>query len=375
MLYYPILRIKKGEAEALANLKSSTRAAIRPVLVIPPMESVILSTAEKDKGVLLAAKQQRKDDNYAPGFAKNMGIALKGSQPLAYYLDAKPANLSPARLQKMLAGIKLLSVKPQPVLYLQGSASYWQLYNKAFGFPDGVMLRLTSAEIAVPTTLQLVKQLYRDFQLADTELVIMLDAGDVSGAETNMYAPSIANMCMQLQRAFPHVECVVAAGGYPSSLSRITPWTQHRFDRKCWMLWKQVRQWEDSISFADYGPMSAVTLAETAQRGAPKVRYTLDNVFMLYQGVVKTVTKASRSAAAPIRGLKPPPSPTEQYLTISTEVCNLTEYPGAHFSWGDKHVFQAADPLFLKRGNPTTWVTVNVSHHIEHVVATLASQP
>jgi hypothetical protein len=374
MLYYPILRIKKGEADALTNLKSNTRAAIRPVLIIPPMETVILSTAEKDKGVSLVAKQQRKDENYAPGFAKNLKIALNGTTPLSYYLDAKPANLSSTLLQKMLDGIKSVSIKPRPVLYLQGSATYWQLYNKVFGHPEGVMLRLKSSEIASPATLQTVKQLYNDFNLVSTDLVIMLDAGDVSGVDVGMYASSIVNMCAQLHRILPHVECIVAGGGYPSSLTRVAPWTQHRFERKCWKLWQNVRQWQE-ISFADYGPMSAVTLAEAAQRGAPKVRYTLDSTFMLYQGVVKTVAKMPKGSVAQPRTLKPPPSSTEQYLIISSEVCGLNDYPGAHFSWGDNHMFQSSDPLFLKRGNPTTWVTVNVSHHIEHVVATLANRP
>lgn len=373
MLYYPILRIKKGEADALANLKDSTRNAIRPVLVIPPMDTVILSKEEKSKGVSLAEKQQRKDDNYVPGFAKNLATALKGDDTFTYYLDAKPAGLSPTRLQQVLTKIKPLSVKPRPVLYLQGSTQYWQLFNTLLGLPEAVMLRLTAGEIASPTTPQLVSKWIKELHLEGIELVVMLDAGDVSGAEVGMYAPTISNMHNQLQRVLPGATYVVAGGGYPSSLTRITPWVEHRFERKCWTLWQKVHQWEPYIHFADYGPMSAVTLNEAGQRGAPKVRYTLDSNFMLYQGVVKTVAKVTTTAAA--KTLKPAPSPTEQYLIISKQVHSLIDYPGASFSWGDNHVFQSKDPLYLKRGNPTTWVTVNVSHHVEHVVATLASLP
>lgn len=371
MLYYPILRIKKGEADALANLKVNTRNNVRPVLVIPPMDTVILSKEEKSKGVSLAAKQQRKDDNYIPSFAKNLGTALNGTGTLTYYLDAKPAALSPTRLQQLLTKIKPLPVKPRPVLYLQGSAVYWQLYNSVLSAPEAVMLRLTADELSSPGTPSLVAQWHKLLNLGDIEVVIMLDAGDVSGAVVSMYAPTISNMHNQLQKVLPRARYVVAGGGYPSNLVRVTPWVEHRFERKCWTLWLHVHQWQPDIHFADYGPMSAVTLNEAAQRGAPKVRYTLSSDFMLYQGVVKTVAKMTKPAAA--TSIKPAPSPTDQYLIISNHVHGHSNYPGASFSWGDKHVYLAKDPLFLKRGNPTTWVTVNVSHHVEHVVAALAS--
>jgi hypothetical protein len=372
MLYYPILRLKKGEAKAIASLKYGTRATIRPVLVIPPVGAVLVTQEEQQRGITEEVKLGRKSENHAPTFIKNLLTALNESEDLIYYLDAKSSKLSLPRLRQMLVSIKDTPVMPRPVIYLSDYRSYWQLFNDVFGFPEAVMLRLNSSQVADPTTVAAVQQLYQELELRSTEFVIMLDAGDVSGADVSLYAPSIAAMCSSLQKAIPKAQCIVAGGGYPSSVSRITPWKQYEFERKCWTLWKKVHQWNNAVDFADYGPMSAVVLEEAAQRGAPKVRYTLADDFLLYQGVVKT--KGSKTGAGQIRSLVPPPSPSEQYQRISEEIATHKHYPGPGFSWGDRHINECTDPSFSKRGNPTTWVRVNVSHHIEHVVTALASR-
>jgi hypothetical protein len=314
----------------------------------------------------------RKQESHAPTFVKNLITALNESEDLTYYLDIKASKLSLPRSRQLLLQIRETQVIPRPVVYLSGYRAYWQLFNEVFDFPDGVLLRLNSSEVADPNTTGIVQQLYQDLGLQKTELVIMLDVGDVSGADVNLYAPSIAAMCGSLRKALPDIKCVIAGGGYPSTLSRITPWKQHEFDRKCWTLWKKVHQWDSEVDFADYGPMSAVVLEEAAQRGAPKVRYTLADSFLLYQGVVKQ--KSSKTGNGQLRSLVPPPSPSEQYKRISEEVATHKYYPGPGFSWGDKHINECTDPAFGKRGNPTTWVQVNVSHHIEHVVNALASR-
>jgi hypothetical protein len=372
MLYYPILRLKKGEAKALASLRYSTRASIRPVLVIPPVGAVMVTQEEQQRGLTEEIKLSRRQESHAPTFVKNLTTALNESEDLVYYLDVKVSKLSLSRLRQILVQIRETPVMPRPVIYLSDYRAYWQLFNEVFGFPGGLLIRLNSSEIADPATTTVVQQLYQELGLQETEVVIMLDAGDVSGADVSLYAPSIAAMCGSLRKALPSVKCIIAGGGYPSNLSRITPWKQYEFDRKCWTLWKKVYQWDNEVDFADYGPMSAVILEEAAQRGAPKVRYTLTDSFLLYQGVVKQ--KGSKTSAGQIRSLVPPPSPSEQYRRISEEVATHKYYPGPGFSWGDRHINECTAPSFGKRGNPTTWVQVNISHHVEHVVNALASR-
>jgi hypothetical protein len=82
MLYYPILRLKKGEAKALASLKYSTRASIRPVLVIPPVGVAMVTQEEQQKGITEETKLNRKQESHAPTFVKNLITALNESEDL-----------------------------------------------------------------------------------------------------------------------------------------------------------------------------------------------------------------------------------------------------------------------------------------------------
>lgn len=364
MLYIPILRAKKGEAEALANLQPATRAQIRPLLLIPPPNKVVVKQGETRP---LHQLEEQRDERYMRGFADKLQAMQGEDGGMWYYLDPVPSQLSPEMLHILLAQLVRHSVAPCPVLYLSGSLGYWRQYIELFGPPRSVLIRIKREQIADEHTPAQVSALIEQYSLQATEVIVMIDSEDVSNSDVGMNALSVATLGSDLD-TFPNVTIAIAGGAFPSNPSdpnqqgeNLKAWQPYYFPRKDFAIWKRANQrLKRPAIYSDYGAAPAGTAPDVLRRPAPKVRYTMDNHYLLYRGTT--------SAAEDIPH-------DEQYQRISKFVYRHDDYAGSHFSWGDKHIFLSQDTLPHNRGGAAKWVSVNTNHHIEHVVATLANQP
>ncbi len=343
MHYYPILKAKQGEIQALRELKQTTKPCVRPILQVPPPT--------------MSRPQRGEPSVLVPNTSTSVRTCinrLKNISDLECFVDPTPGQLSDELLVEVVELMGKLPSKPWPLLELEGSDRYLDLYRFLIGEPEGYCLRLTGDESVNATVANSIQRALRHYKLAIPQGVLLLDMGDVSlpVVNTNIYASNAIKM-FGLTSKLPFQEQVLASGAFPASFPATAPsWAVLPYSRRDAELWQKVRS-RAAVSYGDFGISNPSTAPMPSYSGSPKARYTHDTEFKVIKG----------EAVGPH-----PLTMLAQYHRISKILTASGLYSGPSFSWGDAHITDCCDPASLSNGNLTTWVAVNTNHHIEFVV-------
>ncbi|MBO0360648.1 hypothetical protein J0X19_21995 [Hymenobacter sp. BT186] len=347
MLYFPFLRVKKGEINALSTLKPKSKYSVRPILQIAPPD-----LDENGKKVKPSAE-------YITKIANTLQAVLNPSSNLACFLDPKPSGISSSLLRNLLFSITTNGGKFYPVYSLTGSEDYVKLYNSLLGEGKPYILRIPINELT-GKALQKIKDAINAYELKATNAFILLDAGDISSPTTalGIYEVAIQGYMHQLSSLHP-AGLILSSTSLPSIMPESEKWVPVQFSRKELEFFSNVKDGiEETIHFGDYATGTVSIEPSPSRIGVPKVRYT----FPAYYEVT--------------RGQKVGPSPftmSEQFHRLSMILARNADFSGQDFSWGDEFIYNASQPGSQPRGNATTWVAVNTSHHLELVVSMLPS--
>lgn len=342
--YYPLLRAKKGEVNALTTLGPDAVATTRPILQVAPPD-------RNEKGELVAASPE-----YVTRVANTLQEVLAISSQLSCYLDPSPAHLSTALLENLLFAIGAYGGTPQPVYSLSNSVSYARLYRQLMGSPKAPIIRVRRDE----TTIDIADDIEKAIQLYQLEAhrtLVLLDVGNI--IETDGYLEIALKGTINDLKTLGLAGIILASCALPESLEEVTKWKPATYSRKEAELFKKMKAaTKCELQFGDYATGSVKLEPNVSRIGAPKIRYTLPDYYEILKGQIV--------------GSKPY-TMTEQYHRISQYIVSQPGYPGRYFSWGDDFIFKASQEGNQSRGNGATWVSVSTSHHIELVVSTLLS--
>ena len=342
MLYYPLLRTKKGEINALTTLGPEAIAVTRPILQIPPPD-------RNEKGELVAASSE-----YVTKIANTLQAVLTVGNLLSCYLDPSPANLGTPLLEDLLFAIGTYGGTPQPVYSLFNSTSYARLYKQLMGAPKAPIIRVRPNEITL-SVLDDIKDALWTYQLEAHQTLVLLDAGNI--IEHNGYFELGLKGTVDGLQTLGLASIILASCALPESLEEIAKWKPARYARKEVELFKRIKAaTSQDLQFGDYATGSVKIEPNISRMGSPKVRYTLPNCYEILKGQLVGRT---------------PQTMTEQFHRISQHIVSLPEYSGQYFSWGDDFIYKASLSGVQSRGNATTWVSVSTSHHLELVASML----
>ncbi|RYU81809.1 beta family protein [Hymenobacter persicinus] len=345
MLYFPFLRVKKGEINALCTLKPTSKYSVRPVLRIAPPDL-------DDRGNIVKPSFE-----YTTKIANTLQAVLAPASNLACFLDPGSSGISGDLLRSLLFSITTSGGKFYPVYNLTGSEEYAQLYKALVGDDLPFILRIHINELN-GTLLKRLGNAIDLYGVKLTKAFILLDAGDISAPATplGLYETGLQGFIFRALNLNP-AGIIISSTALPSTITESAKWAQLQFPRKELDFFANVKTGvEGNMHFGDYATGSVSIDPSPSRVGAPKARYT----FAHYYEVIK--------------GQKVGPSPytmSEQFHRISMGIANHTDFPGKDFSWGDEFIYNASQPGAHPRGNATTWVAVNTSHHIEMVVSML----
>lgn len=346
MHYFPILKAKQGEIQALSQLHLPTKRRVWPLLQVPPP-----SIGRRSKAV----------EPHTAQSIKLLAGRIKSLQAIRSFLDPVPGQLTPSLLADLLDAFASEPTPPSPVLDLVGSDAYLQDYRLRIGEPEFFCLRLPSDAVTDAGIARSIQRSLTTYRLAPEKGVLLLDMGDVSDPATNIhiYAAAAANMFRHTAR-LPFIEQVLAAGAFPKAFAPGTPsWAAVDYPRRELQLWNDVYA-HGPVSYGDYATSNPNNDPMPGFPGAPKVRYTQGARFVMIKGV----------ETGP-----PPTTMSEQYHRVSTILSAHAAYGGASMSWGDQHIANCCNPASSTNGSRTTWVGVNTNHHIEYVVLTQLPLP
>ncbi|MGC4819174.1 beta family protein [Micromonospora sp. DT63] len=198
-----------------------------------------------------------------------------------------------------------------------------------------------------------VERIWRLTGLAPEECDLLVDAGDVCcPADVRVAEPRVRRL-LDWARRHAWRSATVAAGGMPPTLSRLPTDEPVRLERWDWQLWQRLA--DVGVDYGDYGVGPALSDSGDPGDRTPTVRYTADDAWWVYRW--------SRRGG---RG-------DDRFADLCRTLVAAPHWSsaGAAFSWGDHELLRRAR-RGAGAGSVANWTAWSTSHHLAHVLATLA---
>lgn len=340
-MYVPILKAKRGELVALANLKRETRNLISPLLeLVHPKK---LNEDELWKKIYLTVQECKSLLGHAfrPYFDIS-DIPLEARCSHGYH----PALVLHRELRSK-------SVKTIPVLAFDRDSAHLEAI-KSIGINDRLCLRIDDFDVQDSESLrQNIFKLQSQFPSSSWDCVIDLKEMDRLG-DSSLHSDIVSTFKILDQGQFSSV--ALCGTSFPEMLSKCERGKFVEFDRKEWSLYKELIKNSGSKlrpRFGDYGVVYP-KYSERQTFGPPpvKIRYCTENNWLVVRGVRFNDPKSR-----------------EQYRNFCKQLQRDGVLSPKEFSWGDRELHSYANGDSLQRSSftATDWIAIDTNHHIEFV--------
>ena len=237
--------------------------------------------------------------------------------------------------------------------------------NEKNGIPVIYLSSLTSnidsidndKEICIRLTLEDFDNINIFYQLKNFENKnLIIDFQNINTIPNVILNLLINNIKPILEKKWNYIS--IAGTTIPDSMSNIDI-GESFIERKEWtLLYKNFVEEFDFINYSDYTIVNPTSITDTTfdpkmMSPAAKIRYTLEDNFFIVKG------KSFRKYGG------------DQYEELSKKIINSNYYKGENFSYGDSLIKDAS--IKKIKGNLTTWVTIDINHHIELVASLLSN--
>lgn len=356
--YFPIVRAKSGEMEALSYLKKldkSSFARCTPIFEITKLEGRDLETACK--------KSLTPYEYYLDKRAHNIAEIFRGKHVI---LDVSqwPTEFTTEGGEQVLSYIcnrlSDLGVIFCPVIgYDRWEAVEYRETIKAMVLPDDAFFCIRLDSLAIedlgdPDHLnEIIEDMVLSAGLDESSTPVLIDIGDVTKLP-------IQDVMETIESAYGHIKglgferIIMSASSIPDTIDKAVKDRDSSglVQRKEMIVWKGFLSANPAatISFGDYGVRSPRSSDAIAPNMNAKIRYTVNNAFFVVRG---HSVKGEDGFA--------------QSQTLAKVVVNSIHYRQPNFSWGDAMIKQCSLGKII--GSPTDWIAYDTSHHLQSVVS------
>ncbi len=341
--YVPILKGKRGEFDALRDLREPTRAGIYPLIeVLPSPEE---QDVDADVGKALDALAVR-------WFAEPVMIDVG-------YFDLEPDNGRTA-LGAAMDMAKGRLEHPVPVFRLADPrAVRSDAARAASAHGHGVALRLISEDLDVePDELSgEIAHALDDVGLDPARLDVIFDLGAITGDVAVLGgARLVTSLLRELDRMSEYRSVTIAAGAFPVDLSSVTPWTLGEHPRDDAALYNRIRSrpMTRTIDYGDYAIAHPLLTSSVPFSPPPQLRYTVADRWL--------TLKARRND----------PRGNDQFYDVCATIARHPAFVGADLGAADLRIARGRAGGYGP-GNATTWRTIGTMHHADLVVSRLTN--
>lgn len=343
--YFPVLKGKAGELQALNHAPATARQAMIPILDLPIDD-------DSDQSEIATAVAKFATNVCSSYDATNFvivdasvtdGISISGHSALE--------DLH-ARLRADTAAV--------PVVTTGSSAGFLAAASAVAAIDgNGVCIRLGGPDFENTGALSSdIQSIVATLNLPPSKIDLVLDLGYVDGNSATAYAGFIPLLIGSLPDVHDWRSLVVASGAFPQSLSSLKPYTPQKLKRHDADLWGRIIRAQPVRipQYGDYATSHPTPGTTVGYRSAPNIRYTTDGEWY----VVKTDmdravgNRTIFKIADQLRGETP--SVLER----------------ADFSWGDGELHRCADSTGGPGGGKE-WKAWATSHHLATVITNLAT--
>lgn len=363
--YIPILRWRAAEMKAIQKLSSSDRENVTPfVELVMPSPSF-----NKDGEVVKTPKE--KFMSALPDITKNL---FESCGQNTVFIDAHllDSDIRASSLEQILSennfGLFMI-----PVTYIipvtstnADKVTREIVINYANKSGHGLCIRIDKSHLQEVNVWSHLSDFVESNKLnvENTDLLIDLRVIPEGFVITNLAKQLAEIPNLKKWRSF-----TIAGGVFPKDLTQFAAGDVHRLDRLDLKLWNTLRenQLPRVPSFSDY-TIQCPDYEPVNIPGSVSIRYTADENWWIFRGKKPGVINKKTHEKGPGR---------EQYIGHAKTLKNRSFYKGVDYSFGDAEIARIAAPDNVKTGNPTTWLTIGINHHITltaHQIASLIEE-
>lgn len=347
--YVPILKAKAGEFSALQNLPGHVVDRIIPLLDFPVPDV-------KYEGTL---------QDHVAKTARNCATVWAGRTAFIDITKWRPnARVESGAhvLDHALARLVANGVQVRPVVGYDrwDDVEYSQALQAAsLLYAQGFCIRLDTEameDMGDPEYFEdRLDAISSVLGLQPENCDILLDFGDLTKAsvpEVLEQAESAVDYMLRLG----YTRIIVAGGSMPAFVNEAVDapdqvGTIHRIEMLTWKAMQRTRN-DARIVYGDYGIRNPAAMdGIISKHNNGKIRYTIANQFFILRGRSKQLERL---------GL--------QQKALSALLVASPHYMSG-FSWGDRTIALASDPVSSYMGGPTQWIGIDTNHHIHAVLA------
>lgn len=338
-IYVPIVKWKKGEQEALKHLTDEQKNKILPIIEIVNYE---------DPKIII---NDLKNCYINPVYIDTVIADENDRDYLISIIDKGHEN----------------NLKIYPVCYIDDLAD---LSTKLPDHTSRLSVKIPVPEDVDGPSYENIFSLLKKFQ-SDNEVLldIILDLNlIIDKREANRQfkdAQEVLNNYLFNENFYNLI--IISATSFPESLAAIPAGGKANYYRFDFLIYEKLLEKfnstniKEKLIYSDYGVTkytdSEIDFSILKYGILPKVKYTLDNSYIVLKGERNQKTRKL----------------VKNYAALAKEIIESDYYYGEDFSYGDQEIKERALGLNKKGpGSNTNWVTISANHHIVVVIEQLS---
>lgn len=351
--YMPILKWKGGESSALKELFPNDKAAMTPLVEIPPVPwDFVNDQAAKTVDAHLA--------NVPDHMVKHWGINDDIFVDL-HLVDASDRLTGSVHPVAWLFGeTKKKQLKTIPVTSYGRDPAYQSAVASVIASDkQGVCIRLDNEDAFAGDLSQRIAGTLQQLATKPSEVDLVIDLGQLVSGEEYRVAAAVRGLLLTLPHVRDWRSLTCAGSAFPVNMSGLTAGV-HTLPRTEWRCWKLLSSTRASLPrmpvYGDYA-IAHPDLVELDPRiitMSANIRYTIDDEWLIFRG--RSIEKHGAA----------------QHIAFCKALVARPEYSGKAFSAGDAHIDKCANNGSAGPGNATTWRRVTTNHHLTFVVRQIA---
>ena len=364
--YVPILRWRPAEMLAFEHLYPQDREAITPLI------EFIMPAPKTDKNDRNKILEDSKDKflKQLPDIGKHL---LKYCGKSAVFLDVHllDGDIRPSAFESILSAANAVDLLSIPVVYIvpvvgtDADVATRKVAIKYAKVADrGLCIRIDKTHLKNESLAININDFLTESGLDIKNVDILVDLQIV---DQDTPAESIIERISRIPQIKTCRSFILSGGAFPKDLSELQKFESHQLDRADWKLWRTI---VDSGKLGRKPCFSDYTIQHPIFYGyisipnvSASVRYTNDENWEILRGEALNHVKKN--------GEKGPGH--KQYLAHAREIIKQSFYKKADYSFGDSEINRMAAPTNDKTGNPKTWLTIGINHHLTLAARQVAS--
>jgi hypothetical protein len=359
--YVPVLRWKKAERDALADLDVKTRESITPLF------ELIMPAPKRDKGdynKILSDSRAVLQDNVLPSTINELNKCCPMDSTAFVDVHLIDGELRATTLKQILDGSASAQATLIPVTHIipvvstdADMATRSVAVEYATSSDNGLCIRIDRYNLDDDNLAQVINDFVTQNELDISKTDLLVDLGIVGELDD---ASNVSAQLARLPSLTKWRTLILSGGAFPRDLSEFEKHSHNQVVRHDWRIWSMLRN--ASLPripyYSDYAIQHPIFYGQIpGTNTSASVRYADEQQWEISRGEgLRNKNGAGH----------------QQYPALAQLIIGQNYFKGADYSAGDKYIAErAADNT--KTGNPTTWLKAGLNHHLTLTTRQLAT--